>query len=144
MADVNASQGITGSSPLSPPQGPARTLRVTPSAPNPAQTPQRPDTISFSQAAQRLGQAKAAASAATGVYGQTAGLQPTTPAAAREALGAAARQMLAARVDRPMDYASGEVRGSGGMPFYANPAIANGVATSTSIARLGGSLDTNA
>ena len=76
------------------------------------------------------------------------GLQATTPAAAREALAQnappAVRQMVAARVEASMNYRSGEVRGNGGMPFYANPAVANGVATSTSLARLGGSIDTSA
>jgi len=144
MADVN---GVNSSNPLGPMQGRPRSIRITSSDPNRIQTVPSADTISFSQAAQRMGQANPGGLTAPVTYG-ISGLQATTPAAALEALAQrvppAARQMLAGRVDQPMDYRSGEVKSAGGMPFYTNPAMANGVATSTSVARLGGSLDTNA
>ena len=140
MSDIN---GINGTNPLAALQGAGRTIRITPTIPNQTQTPRPTDSYSFSQAAQRLGEAAPTAP----TYG-VPGLQATTPAAAREALAQnapqAVRQLVAGRVDASMDYRSGEVRGNGGLPFYANPAVANGVATSTSVARLGGEIDTNA
>ncbi len=139
MADIN---GINGTNPLASLQSAGRTIRITPTIPNQTQTARPADTYSFSQAAQRANQASPAAP----TYG-VQGLHATTPAAAREALAQsdpqAGRQMVAGKVDAAMDYRSGEVRGNGGLPFYANPAVANGVATSTSVARLGGSLDTS-
>ena len=140
MADVN---GINNSGPLPALQQAGRALRVTPTAPNPAQTLRPTDAISFSQAAERLraGQAPAADSP---TYGIQAGLQATTPAAARQALGQAGRQLVAARVEAPMDYTPGTTTSRGGMPFYTNPATANSVATTTNATRVGGSIDTNA
>ncbi|MEQ8844950.1 MAG: hypothetical protein RIB58_08855 [Phycisphaerales bacterium] len=157
MADLNA---INGANPLAALQGAnpgaGKTIRVTPMAANAAYGiptgPRQADTISFSKAAEQVRQAQGApgAQAARPVeatYGGS-GLQATTPAAARQALAQsvspAAREMVAARVERPMDYLSGQAPAGNGMPFYTNPAMANGVATSTSAARLGGSIDTSA
>lgn len=150
MTDVG---GVNSSNPLgalqAAGQSASRTLRVGPSSLTEAQfaqglaqklagAAQKPvDTISFSQAAERLrgGQTVVSASPTYGINGAS-GLQATTPTAAREALSAAARQMVAARVSQPMDYVSGQTPPRGGsMPFYTNPAMANSVATSTSAAR---------
>lgn len=71
-------------------------------------------------------------------YG-TPGLQAASPAKALEAIG----KIVAARVSPAMDFSvNGGVSRAGAMPFYTNPTIANGVATSTSAARLGQTLDT--
>lgn len=134
MADVN---GVTGSNPLAALQGPARSIRVTPATANATQTARPTDAISFSQAAQRIRESQAAAMPAT--YG-VQGLQATSTAAARQAIG----QIVAARVHTPMDYVSGQAPSRGGsLPFYTNPSMANSVATSASAARLGTGLDTS-
>jgi hypothetical protein len=138
MADVN---GVNGANPLAALRGPARPIRVTPALPNTLQANRPTDAISFSQAAERLrgGQPIAAMPATYGVRGPQ-GLQATTTAAARQAIG----QIVAARVHTPMDYVSGQAPTRGGsLPFYTNPSVANSVATSTSAARLGTGLDTS-
>ena len=139
MADVN---GVKTSSPLAALQQAGRTLRISPATPNTTQTSRRTDTISFSQAAERL-RAGQAQPASTPTYGIQAGLQATTPAAARQALGQAGQQLIAARVEAPMDFAPGMAPSRGGMPFYTNPATANSVSTTTNATRLGGSIDTS-
>ena len=150
MSNVN---GISNANPALALKPAAQTapggLRVTPSTLSEAQFSSKlsraaqaspsPDTINFSQAAQRLSQRVASAPSPT--YG-TNGLQATTPAAARQALAATATQMVAARVSQPMDFVSGQAPARGtAVPFYTNPAIANGVATSTNAARVGTSID---
>lgn len=110
---------------------------MTPSAPNVVRTNQPTDVISFTKAAERLSKTPGI-QASPATYG-VPGLQATTPSAAQREMG----KLVAARVDAPMDYVSGEVRGRGGsLPFYTNPALANSAATSTSAARLGTSIDT--
>ncbi len=142
MSDVN---GVNSSNPLAALQGAPRAIRVTPASANATQTTHRTDAISFSQAAERLRSAQPvqASPATYGTVGRT-GLQATTTAAAKQAIG----QMVAARVDTPMDYMSGQTPTRGGaLPFYTNPSVANSVATSISVnrsaARLGVGLDTS-
>lgn len=112
-----------------------RTGPLQPASPTPAARPA--DAIRFSPAA------VPGVPAVSGVYGTT-GLQATSPAGALEAIG----RMVAARVSptldvATLDFASGRgVAREGALPFYTNPTVANGVATSTSVARLGRSLDT--
>lgn len=119
------------------PQGAPRTLRVTPAGPSAVRTTQRTDVISFTKAAQQVSASRATQSAAP-TYGLS-GLQATTPTAAQREMG----KLVAARVDAPMDYVSGQVTGrNGSLPFYTNPALANSAATSTNAARLGTSIDT--
>lgn len=137
MTDVSNVSGVPGSNPLAALQGAARSLRVTPSAPNAIRTSQPADVISFSKAAERLSRTNGPASAPA-TYG-VSGLQATTPTAAQREMG----RLVAARVDTPMDYVSGEAPGrNGSLPFYTNPALANSAATSSSVARLGASIDT--
>lgn len=151
MSDVGGVQNTNSLAALqSAAQPTGRGLRVAPSsltesqfAQKLASVGQRPvDSINFSQAAERLrgGHTVVPASPTYGINGAS-GLQATTPTAAREALSAAARQMVAARVAEPMDFVSGQAAARGGsMPFYTNPAMANSVATSTSAARAIGGL----
>lgn len=137
MSDV---RGLNGTNPLSALQASGRSIRITPTQPNATQTsrPTPTDAISFSQAAERL-RSSQPAQAAPATYG-TNGLQATTTAAAKQAIG----QMVAARVDTPMDYVSGQTPTRGGaLPFYTNPTMANSAATSTSAAQLGLGLDTS-
>lgn len=138
MADVS---GVTGHNPLAALQGATRALRVSPASPNAIRTNQPADVISFTKAAERLSQAKTQTQgiqASPSTYG-VPGLQATTPSAAQREIG----KLVAARVDAPMDYVSGQVQGrDGSLPFYTNPALANSAATSTSVARLGTSIDT--
>ena len=132
MSDVG---GVNSSNPLAALQGAGRSIRITPTHPNATQTNRLTDAISFSQAAERMRSAQP--SPAT--YG-VGGLQATTTAAAKQAIG----QLVAARVDTPMDYTSGQAPGrDGSLPFYTNPSLANSVATSTNAARLGVGLDTS-
>lgn len=134
MTDVT---GVTGHNPLAALQGVARTLRVSPAAPNAVRTNQPTDVISFTKAAEELSKSHGT-QASPATYG-VSGLQATTPSAAQREMG----KLVAARVDRPMDYVSGQVQGrNGSLPFYTNPALANSAATSTSVARLGTSIDT--
>lgn len=137
MADVN---GVNGSNPLAALQGAGRSIRITPTPPNATQTGRTTptDAISFSKAAERLRSAQPV-QAAPATYGVN-GLQATTTAAAKQAIG----QMVAARVETPMHYVSGQTPTRGGaLPFYTNPSLANSAATSTSAARLGVGLDTS-
>lgn len=70
-------------------------------------------------------------------YGTT-GLQATSPGAALESIG----KLVAGRVSPKIDFTPGRgVARDGALPFYTNPALANGVATSTNVARLGLNLD---
>lgn len=107
--------------------------RATPLQPTSPAPPAGPaDTIRFSPAA------VTSVTSVSGVYG-TRGLQATSPAGALEAIG----RLVAARVSPTLDFAPGRgVAREGALPFYTNPTVANGVATSTSVARLGRSLDT--
>jgi hypothetical protein len=139
MSDVT---GVNSPNPLAALQGAGRSIRVTPASPNAAQTIRQTDAISFSKAAERL-RAAQPVYAVPATYGVN-GLQATTTAAAKQAIG----QMVAARVDTPMDYVSGQTPTRGGaLPFYTNPSLANSVATSMSVnrsaARLGVGLDTS-
>lgn len=135
MSDV---RGVNGSNPLAALQGAGRSIRITPTQPNAIQTNRPTDAISFSKAAEQLRSAQPV-QPVPATYGVN-GLQATTTAAAKQAIG----QMVAARVEAPMDYVSGQTPTLGGaLPFYTNPSLANSAATSTSAARLGVGLDTS-
>lgn len=135
MPDV---RGVNSSNPLAALQGAGRSIRITPSQPNATQTNRPTDAISFSKAAEQLRAARQVR-ATPATYG-VGGLQATTTSAAKQAIG----QMVAARVDTPMDYVSGQTPARGGsLPFYTNPTLANSAATSTNAARLGVGLDTS-
>lgn len=134
MTDVS---GVSGHNPLAALQGATRTLRVSSSSPNAVRTNQPTDVISFTKAAEQLSKAQGV-QASPATYG-VPGLQATTSTAVQREMG----RIVAARVDAPMDYVSGQVQGrNGSLPFYTNPALANSAATSTSVARLGTSIDT--
>jgi|GEM_PF-4953494 len=132
MSDV---RGVNSSNLLSALQGGGRSIRITPTQPNTIQTNEPTDAISFSKAAERIRSTQPEPA----TYG-VSGLQATTTAAAKQAIG----QMVAARVNTPMDYTSGQAPArNGSLPFYSNPSLANSAATSTNAARLGVGLDTS-